>query len=71
MSQKPFSKLPYWLKVCIRFLMLPIAAILHLIPHIIAFVTNLYKWVRYGGEFIVYDKDDAATIKDIYNQLKK
>lgn len=62
---------PYWLKVTIRIILLPCAFILHLIPHLIGLSTNLYRWVRYGGEFIVYRQDDIATMAHIFYELKE
>ena len=69
--KKPFSILPYWAKVVIRLALLPAAATLHIIPYLIAFVSRLYRWVMYGGEFTVYRKDEPATIQDIYDELKE
>jgi hypothetical protein len=39
------------------------------------FVSVLLKisrnWILYGGEAVTYEKDDKATIYDIYKELKK
>lgn len=59
------------LKVIIRIILLPCALILHLIPHIIGLTVNLYRWVKYGGEFITYKGDDRAAMAKIYYELKK
>lgn len=59
------------LKVLIRIILLPCAFILHLIPHIIGLTVNLYRWVKYGGEFITYKGDDRAAMAKIFDQLKK
>lgn len=59
------------MKIAVRILLLPIAFLLHLIPHIIGLSVTLYKWVRYGGEFIVYDPTDRASIGRIWEELKK
>lgn len=56
--------------VAIRVLLLPVALILHLIPHITGLIINLYRWVRYGGEFIVYTQDDKPSMAKIFNELK-
>lgn len=68
---KMIHKLPVWAKIMIRVILLPIAFILHLIPHIIGLVVNLKNWVVYGGEFISYTKDDKASMAKIFNELKK
>lgn len=58
------------LKVIIRIILLPCALILHLIPHIIGLTVNLYRWVKYGGEFITYKGDDRAAMSKIFDELK-
>ncbi len=63
--------LPKWLKITIRVILLPVALILHLIPHIIGITVNMKRWVIYGGEFIVYTQDDVMTMTKIYDELKK
>lgn len=65
------NKFPYWLKVTIRIILLPSALLLHLVPHIIALVTNLFRWVKYGGEFIAYTQSDQASMAKIFMELKK
>ena len=64
------TNLPYFLKVAIRIILLPCAAILYLIPHIIGYTVNLFRWVKYGGEFITYKGDDRASMGKIYEELK-
>jgi hypothetical protein len=66
---KPIQQLPNWAKVLIRIILLPVAAILHFIPHFFGWVMALRNWVLYGGEFITYQKKDPATISDIYKKL--
>jgi hypothetical protein len=61
----------YILKVIIRIILLPCALILHLIPHIIGLTVNLYRWVKYGGEFVTYKGDDRAAMSKIYEEIKK
>ena len=64
--------LPQWLKITIRVILLPTAFLLHLVPHIVALITNLKNWVLYGGEFMVSkQKQDFATMDKIYEELKK
>jgi len=62
--------LPNWVAIIIRIILLPIAAILHLIPHVMGFTASLILWVRYGGEFTIYQKDERVTISKIYDELK-
>ena len=59
------------MKIAIRILLLPVGFILQLIPHVIGLTINLYRWVRYGGEFIIYTGDDKASMAKIYTELKK
>ena len=57
--------------VAIRVFLLPVAFILHLIPHVTGLIITLYRWVRYGGEFIVYTHDDKPSMAKIFDELKK
>ena len=68
--KKPIQQLPVWIRVLIRIILLPIAMVLHIIPHIVGFTISMKNWVLYGGEFITYQKNDPAQIIDIYNLLK-
>jgi len=63
--------LPQWVKIIIRIILLPTAMIIHLIPHIVAYIRNMCFWVAYGGEFIIHSKEDKATISRIYYKLKE
>jgi len=58
-------------KIMIRIILLPIALVLHLVPHIIGITVNMKNWVLYGGEFTVYNQDDQMTMAKIYKELKK
>jgi len=60
-----------WFKITIRIMLLPIAFVLHLIPHIIGITVNMKNWVLYGGEFTVYNQDTQMTMAKIYKELKK
>ena len=68
---KPLQQLPKWLKLIIRVLLLPAAMLLHFIPHFVGYILGLKNWVINGGEFITYEKNEAATIGDIYQLLKE
>lgn len=59
------------MKIAIRILLLPVWFILQLIPHVIGLTINLYRWVVYGGEFIVYTQDDRPSMGKIFQELKK
>jgi predicted Zn-dependent protease len=69
-QQSPFFNLPQWIKIIIRIILLPIAFVLHLVPHIIGITVNMKNWVLYGGEFMVYNQDDQMTMTKIYKELK-
>ena len=64
------TRLPQWIKILIRIILLPIVFAIHIIPYAYSLFYNLYLWVRYGGEFITYRKGDRESIKDIFNELK-
>lgn len=57
--------------IVIRVLLLPIAFILHLIPHIMGLTITMYRWLVYGGEFIVYNQDDKPSMAKIFDKLKQ
>ena len=63
--------LPNYVKIAIRIILLPIAFVIHLIPHIIGLFVNMYRWVLYGGEFIVYTNKTKQTISDCFEYLNK
>ncbi len=54
-----------------RIISLPFIAGIWLIFLFRLFVINMYRYVRYGGEMIVYMKSDEKSIIGIYNELKK
>ena len=41
-----------------------------LINSLILYVMVMVSYVRYGGESVIYDRDDKATIEKIYRILK-
>ena len=69
LTKEPKWNRPYM--VAIRVILIPVAFILHLIPHVTGLIITLYRWVRYGGEFIVYTHDDKPSIAKIFDELKK
>jgi hypothetical protein len=62
MEQKPKLFLRYAASLFVLGLIL-IAALFNAFRRWIAFL-------KYGGEWINYEKDEKTTIQDIYNQLK-
>jgi len=69
LTKEPKWNRPYM--VAIRVILIPVAFILQLVPHIMGLVINLYRWVKYGGEFIIYNQDDKPSMAKIFNELKK
>ena len=67
---KPIQQLPRWAQIVVRLIALPLAAGLHLIPHVIGYFQAVHRFVLYGGEFITYEKNDPATISDIYQSIR-
>ena len=58
-------------KLLLRLLTSPFVFCLMLIAKIYISFKILWQFILYGGEFIVLDKDDKATINKIYNKLKE
>lgn len=56
-------------KIIFRIIILPLIFAIALLVLLKTLIKMCYKFIRYGGEFITYDKDTAKTIKDIYNHL--
>jgi len=53
-----------------RLLLLPFLFVMALVPNIYRAFYITILFVRYGGEFMSYDKTDKATIFRIYSHLK-
>lgn len=53
-----------------RLILSPFLLVIALVPNIVSSFKLTYLFVRYGGEFISYMKDDKATIFGIYQHLK-
>ncbi len=69
--KKPIYQLPYLARFTLRLVLLPCAMLLHLIPHVIGWVIGCKNWLIYGGEFITYEKNETATIAEVYDYLKQ
>lgn len=58
-------------KLALRlFASIPFLAVI-LISALIGSIRTWIMFIRFGGEYIVYDKDNVATMDKIYNQLKQ
>lgn len=53
-----------------RLILSPFLLVMSLVPFIWKAFYLTYSFVRYGGEFIAYRKDDKETIFNIYQHLK-
>jgi len=58
-------------KLIARIVLSPLIFVIVFVFTFIVAVRNLILFVRYGGEFINYNKDDSKHIYDIYELLKK
>jgi hypothetical protein len=57
------------IKIIFRVLTLPFIGGLTLVSHLIGWVTNLVRWVRNGGEAIIYTTKDKQSIYNAFNKL--
>jgi len=60
----------FWI-ILLRLIGLPFLTVLVIIRAVIGTIKFLGKFMMYGGEFIVYNKDEHKTISDIYELLKE
>ena len=67
-SKMKFST-PY--KLMLRIISLPFIFGILFVTHNLFVLKRVYMFFLYGGEFIQYSKDEAKTIKDVYDTLKK
>jgi hypothetical protein len=58
------------MKIIVRVLSVPFILAIHLIYANISVIRVMVRFVRYGGEFIIYDKEDRGSIDKIYKLLK-
>ena len=54
-------------KIIVAIFLLPIL----LIAHNFFAIKRVIQFIRYGGELILYNKDEQLTIENIYHELKK
>jgi hypothetical protein len=57
-------------QIIIRIIALPIFAIFHLIVLVVNWIFLMAKYIKYGGETIIYERGDRKMIHDIYQLLK-
>lgn len=57
-------------KIILRIIALPFVTAIILISYITFALGRSFDFLRYGGEFNSYSKNETATIQDIYNELK-
>lgn len=59
------------MKIFLRLLALPAVLIVQIIISVVVIITHAWKFLRFGGEFIIYDKrNQAKTILDCYQRLE-
>ncbi len=59
------------MRYIIRIISSPFILGLVLITHISFAFKRTFDFIRYGGEFSNYDKNERATIQDVYEKLKQ
>ena len=60
-----------WYNLTKRLLVSPLFLLIMLIVSLLATARSWIHFVRFGGEHIVYDRADPATLDKIYQELKK
>lgn len=58
-------------KLLIRLIVSPIILALMLVTYLVNTIRMFVMFIRYGGEWITYDKEDIASIEKIYRQISK
>jgi len=58
-------------RLSLRILVSPFILCIFLITYSIACITHFVGYLKHGGEWITYKKDDPGTIGDIYDELLK
>jgi hypothetical protein len=61
---------PDIITITLRLLAAPFVFGIYLIIHAWIPIKGTYLFIRYGGEFLVYMKDDRESMSKIYTQLK-
>ena len=59
------------MKIIKRIIVLPFVFGLLLVSALFYAFKRGFLFIKHGGEFILYEKDEQTTIDSIYNELKK
>lgn len=59
------------MKIIIRILAIPFVFCLIGIKYNITWISHTISFIRYGGEWVNYEKDSLVTIKNLLEELKK
>lgn len=59
-----------WFKLIQRIMATPFLYGCLLISYNFSALKRMVLFVRYGGEFIIYEKQDFKAIQDIFNEIK-
>lgn len=57
-------------KIIIRLLISPFLLGIFIVTYFLFSIKRLYHFVKYGGEWINYDKNEKITIQMIYEELR-
>ena len=58
-------------KIILRIIVSPFVFVIILIPFFIGFINRFWLFLKYGGEWISYGKDDKITMQMIFDELKE
>ncbi len=60
------------MRILMRVLSFPFIAIIHLICVVLFYFKTMYRLARYGGESIIYDKNNnQKTINETYKMIEE
>lgn len=58
-------------KIVLRLLACPFVLGLLLITYVYGALKRWIQFLKHGGEFLLYEKDESVAIKMIYEEIKK
>ena len=58
-------------KVLMRILVSPFVFLLILVTYNLHAIRNTFMFLKHGGEWVTYAKDEKATMERIYDEVKK
>ena len=58
-------------RLLIRIIVSPFVLMIIFIAYMFGFIKHFIKYMRWGGEWITYDKNEPENIKEILEMLKK